>query len=32
MFCAAIEMIVGEVSVLFCHRDDSGGSKCFVLP
>ena len=32
MFCAAIEMIVGEVSVLCCHRDDGGGSKCFILP
>ena len=32
MFYSAIEIIVVEVTVLCCHRDDSGGSNCFVLP
>ena len=32
MFCAAIKLIVVEVSVLCCHQVDSGGGKCFVLP
>ena len=31
MFCAVIELIVVEASVLCCHRVDSGGGKCFVL-
>ena len=31
MFCAAIKLIVIEVSVLCCHQFDSGGGKCFVL-
>ena len=32
MFCAAVELIVVEISVLCCRRVDSGGDKCFVLP
>ena len=32
MFCAAIELIVIEVSVLCSHQVDNGGGKCFVLP
>ena len=31
MFCAAVKMIVMEVSVL-CYQFDSGGGKCFMLP
>ena len=31
MFCAAINLIVVEVSVLCCRQVDSGGGKCFVL-
>ena len=29
MFCAAVKMIVVEVSVLCWHQVDSGGGKCF---
>ena len=29
MFCAAINLIVVEVSVLCCHQFDSGGGKFF---
>ena len=32
MFCAAVKLIVVEVSVLCCRQDDSDGGKCFVLP
>ena len=32
MFCAAIKLIVIEVSVLCYHQVDSGGGKYFVLP
>ena len=32
MFCAAVKLIVVEVTVLGCHQVDSGGGKCFVLP
>ena len=44
MFCAAIKLIVVEVSVscchqvdsgggvLYCRQVDSGGGKCVVLP
>ena len=32
MFCAAINLIVVEVSVLCCHLFDSGGGKFFLLP
>ena len=27
MFCAAVKLIVVEVSVLCCHQVDSGGGK-----
>ena len=32
MFCAAVKLIVIEVSVLCCHQVDSVGGKCVVLP
>ena len=32
MFCAAIKLIMVEVSVLCFHQFDSGEGKCFVLP
>ena len=32
MFCAAVKLVVVEVSVLCCRQVGSGGGKCFVLP
>ena len=32
MFCAAINLIVVEVSVLCCRQVDSGERKYFLLP
>ena len=32
MFCAAVKLILVEVSVLCCCQIDRGGGKCFVLP
>ena len=32
MFCAAVKLIVVEISVLCCHQVDSGGGKRSVLP